>query len=135
MAKDKNTGVPKTPQIELFTVKLGIGDRIQFDRICPVEGSRAELEMGEELTKRVKIFPKDFEKCGIKEVKDEQGRTLNLHWDDIKEKPFQFTKPEVLVLQRRIDALDKKGELNINLMPLIRKIDAVKVTPEKKEEK
>ena len=132
MSKDKKPGVPTvktTPK--MYALKLGIGERIQFGNILPVKGSLSELEMAEDILKRVTISKKMFKDHGISEVKDGPMKG-NLSWDDISEKSFKFIRAEVKLMQSTIKGLSDNGEVRANMLPLVRKVNKINTEPEKK---
>ena len=64
-----------------------------------------------------------------------RGLTTRSTWDPKKEKdkPVEFTKTEMRFLKKRIEKLDKDEDLTANVWPLVKKLDAFKVSEEKNE--
>ena len=131
MSDTKKQGVPKTPVIKLYMVKLGMGERFTFAGILPSVGGLFALKMAEDLRARVTIDRKDYKKFGITENRDSNGNQTGISWPEAVAEtkyPFKFTKIEVELLQKSINDLSKNEALSANALPLVDKILGINFT-------
>jgi len=117
---DKKKTVPKTP-IESVKIELSIMDRVMLPTILLKKGSMADLEIVEDIKKKVEIG--EEERKDIKFQQNQGGIT----WNVGKDKIFTFSRAEIRCLKRSYGIADEAGEIIADALNLCRKIRDVKV--------
>ena len=96
-------------------VVLSVMDRIHFPSILPQAGSIVEMELSENLSKRISFAPEEIKEVEMANLPD--GRIV---WNAAKAKlrEFRFENFEITLIQEGIRILDEKKQIqpsNLNL--------------------
>jgi len=123
---DKNRGVPTG-----YRVKLNVKERLGVDTLFPEKASRIGNQLMEDITEKTKFTQKEIETLDLKLVPGPKD-TTRWTWDSkkAKGKQIEFTKTEMLFLQKRADLLDKTEDIAPAIWSLIKKLDAFRVPNE-----
>ena len=132
MAKDTTQGVPSG-----YRVKLSVSERLNLGALLPPKGNQITMQLMEDITEKIQLSQKEMDLINLKfiEVPTPKGLTTRSTWDPkkAKDKPVEFTKTEMRFLKKRIEKLDKDEDITPNVWPLVKKLDAFKVSEERKE--
>jgi len=132
MPKDKTVGVPTG-----FKTKLSVSERLNLGALFPQKGNSITMQLMEDITEKVQLSQKEMDHIELKviEVPTPRGSTTRSTWDPkkAKDKQVEFSKTEMRFLKKRIELLDKAEDITPSMWPLVKKLDAFKVSEEKKE--
>jgi len=119
-------------------MKLSIAERFKISKLLPQKGNTVTLIIKQSIIKKVQPTTEEIEKYEIEDVmrkipdgEDEEGNpkfkeipTGMVRWDKdkVKEVEIDLRKPELELLRKQIDELDKKNELTSDYQTLIEKI-------------
>lgn len=130
MPKDRTVGVPTG-----YKVKLNVSERLNLSTLFPKEGNRIVMFLIEDIAEKTRLSKQEIALINYKTVETQTSKGPATHstWnpEKIKEKQFEFTKTEIGFLQGRIEKLDKTEKITSSIWPLVKKLDAFKVSEEK----
>ncbi len=123
MTQDKNRGIPTG-----YKVKLTVKERLGLDTLLPEKAGRIGNQLIEDVTEKTKFTQKEMETLDLKLTPGPKG-TTRWTWDSKKEKEKQieFTKTEMLFLQKRADLLDDDEDIARAIWSLVKKLDVFRV--------
>ena len=109
------------------TISLSILERLQFPLIYPQSGGLIEMTIVRSLQEKIKFTPKEIREYELKDLSD--GK---ISWNKAKGKDttFPLEDPEIRVLQKGVDILDKEQRITLDLVDLAKRIQDIN----KKEE-
>ena len=102
-------------------MKLNVKERLLLLGILPQEGHISQMVDVYELAKQLKL--NDQEKGQISYV--ENGNYVK--WDNDKDpnKDIELSSDQTKIIKEAIDELDKQGKVNIEIIPLIQKLNGL----------
>lgn len=102
-------------------MKFNVKERLLLLGILPQEGHISQMVDVYELAKQLKL--NDQEKGQISYV--ENGNYVK--WDNDKDpnKDIELSSDQTKIIKEAIDELDKQGKVNIEIIPLIQKLNGL----------
>lgn len=102
-------------------MKFNVKERLLLLGILPQEGHISQMVDVYELAKQLKL--NDQEKGQISYV--ENGNYVK--WDNDKDpnKDIELSSDQIKIIKEAIDELDKQGKVNIEIIPLIQKLNGL----------
>lgn len=107
-------------------VIMSVIERIHFSSILPRNGSIVEMELAENLSKRIAFLPTEIEEFEIVNLPD--GR---ITWNILKAKlrEFRFESFEITLIQEGVRILDGKKLIEPFNLDLAKKFRAIVIKP------
>jgi len=103
-------------------MKLTLKDRISLSSLYPQKGSMVDQIMVRDIAEKVKITQKEVKAYDIKSV--QRGTISSTTWNPkkAKGKDIEFTPAELEFLRKRVEELDNKKEITVELVDLCLKL-------------
>jgi len=89
-------------------MELSVHNRLHLQHFIPKEGNFLTMTIAKDLISKINFSQEEYKTFGIRPSEDES----QIIWD--KEAPnstIEFTEPEIELLKKQVEALDKKNKI------------------------
>ena len=103
---------------------LSIMDRLQLQTLLPKNGRMIEMELVQDIRKKIRFTPQEIEKYELRDLNNG-----GVAWDreKAKDREFTFEKSEIQAIQKGIEAADKAEQITEGSLDTAKKFKAIKV--------